>query len=87
MQALIAWRGGIFLTSGKIGVLSVSSLFLTRVVVYVPGVGMRHFESRKNTDRLKRSIHVDHIAVQSTFIYIYAGVRGLLIWAHCLFFF
>jgi len=27
---LVAWRGGLFLTEGKIGVLSVSSLFLTR---------------------------------------------------------
>jgi len=35
MRALIAWRGGLFLTEGKIGVLSVSSLFLTRVRVYV----------------------------------------------------
>ena len=25
--ALVAWRGGLFLTEGKIGVLSVSSLF------------------------------------------------------------
>jgi len=35
MKALVAWRGGLFLTEGKIGVLSVSSLFLTRVGVYV----------------------------------------------------
>ena len=35
MKALVAWRGGLFLTEGKIGVLSVSSLFLTRVEVYV----------------------------------------------------
>ena len=35
MRALVAWRGGIFLTEGKIVVLSVSSLFLTRVGVYV----------------------------------------------------
>ena len=35
MKALVAWRGGLFLTEGKIGVLSVSSLFLTRVRVYV----------------------------------------------------
>ena len=35
MQAFVAWRGGLFLTKGKIGVLSVSSLFLTRVGVYV----------------------------------------------------
>jgi len=27
MKALVAWRGGLFLTKGKIGVLSVSSLF------------------------------------------------------------
>ena len=34
MKALVAWRGGLFLTEGKIGVLSVSSAFLTRVGVY-----------------------------------------------------
>ena len=35
MRALVAWRGGLFLTEGNIGALSVSSLFLTRVGVYV----------------------------------------------------
>jgi len=35
MRALVAWRGGLFLTEGKIGVLSVSSQFLMRVGVYV----------------------------------------------------
>jgi len=35
MKALVAWRGGLFFTEGKIGVLSVSSLFLARVRVYV----------------------------------------------------
>ena len=35
MRALVAWCGGLFLREGKIGVLSVSSLFLTRVRVYV----------------------------------------------------
>jgi len=35
MKALLAWRGELFLKEGKIGVLSVSSLFLTRVGVYV----------------------------------------------------
>ena len=35
MRALVAWRGGLFLTEGKIVVLSVSSLFLTRVGEYV----------------------------------------------------
>jgi len=34
MRVLVAWRGGLFLTEGKIVVLSVSSLFLTRVGVY-----------------------------------------------------
>jgi len=40
MKALVAWRGGLFLTEGMIGVLSVSSLFLTRVGMYV-GVCVR----------------------------------------------
>jgi len=35
MKTLVDWRGGLFLTEGKIGVLSVSSLFLTRAGVYV----------------------------------------------------
>jgi len=54
--------------------------------VVSPGVKMRHLESRKNSDRLKRSIHVDRIGVQSTFVYIYAGQRVLMIWANSLFF-
>ena len=41
MTALVAWRGGLFLTEGKIEVLSVSSLFLSRVGVYV-GVCVWH---------------------------------------------
>ena len=44
-----------------------------------------HLESRKNPDRLQRSIHVDRIGVHSTFVYIYAGLRALMIWANCLF--
>ena len=40
-----------------------------------PGVGMRHLESRKNPDRLKCSIHVGRIGVQSTFVHMYAGLR------------
>jgi len=44
-----------------------------------------HLESRKNPDQLKRIIHVDHICVHSTFVYIYAGLRALLIWADCRF--
>ena len=35
MRTLVAWCRGFFLTEEKIGVLSVSSLFLTRVGVYV----------------------------------------------------
>ena len=36
MKALVAWRReGLFLTEGKIGVLTVPSLFLKRVGVYV----------------------------------------------------
>jgi len=33
-EALVAWREGLFLTEGKIGVLSVSSLFLTRAITH-----------------------------------------------------
>ena len=35
MRALVAWRGGSFLTEGDIRLLSEFSLFLTRVTVYV----------------------------------------------------
>ena len=35
MQARVAWREMLFLTEEKIEALSVSSLFLTRVGVYV----------------------------------------------------
>jgi len=44
-----------------------------------------HLESQKNPDRLKCSIHVDRIGVHSTFVYIYAVLRALMIWANCLF--
>jgi len=44
-----------------------------------------HLESQKNPDRLKRSIHVDRIGVYSTFVYIYAVLRVLMIWANCFF--
>jgi len=35
MQSRVAWRGVLSLTEGKIGVLSMSSLFLKRVGAYV----------------------------------------------------
>ena len=54
------------------------------VLVVSPGVG-RTPKRQKNPDRLKRSIHVDRIGVQSTFVYIYAGLRVLMIWANCFF--
>ena len=44
-----------------------------------------HLEGQKNPDQLKRSIHVDRIGVHSTFVYIYVGLRVLMIWANCLF--
>jgi len=86
MKALVAWRGGLFLTEGKTGVLSVSSgweCMWVYVCVYAhthtaqmeysvvsPGVGMRHLEGRKNPDPIKRSIHVDLIGVQTTFKFV-----------------
>jgi len=39
----------------------------------------------QESDRLKRSIHVDRICVQSTFVYIYAVLRVLMIWADYIF--
>jgi len=45
----------------------------------------RHLESQKNPDRLKYIIHVDRIGVHSTFVYIYAVLRVLIIWTNCFF--
>jgi len=42
-------------------------------------------EGLKNPDRLKRIIHVDRIGVHSTFVYIYALLQVLMIWANCIF--
>jgi len=42
-----------------------------------------HLESQKSSDRLKRSIHVDRTGIQSTFVYIHAGLRVLMTWADC----
>ena len=44
-----------------------------------------HLECQKNPDRLKRSIHVDRIGVHSTFVYINAVLRVLMIWTNCFF--
>jgi len=41
--------------------------------------GDGHLESRKKSDRLKRSVHVDRICVHSTFVYINAGLRVLML--------
>ena len=57
----------------------------TTWVLDVTQVRDGHLESQKNPDRLKRSIHVDRIGVQSTFVYIYAGLRVLMIWANFFF--
>jgi len=46
-----------------------------------------HLESQKNPDRLKRIIHVDFIGVHSTFVYIYAVLRVLMIWVNSFKFF
>ena len=45
-----------------------------------------HLESQKNPDQLERIIHVDRIGVHSTFVYIYAVLRVLMIWANFFFF-
>jgi len=56
-------------------------------LVVSPGVGVRHLENWNNPDRLKRSIYVACIGVQSTFVYIYARLQVLMIWANCFFLF
>ena len=59
----------------------------TWVLDVSPGVGWTpgEPESWKNPDRLKRIIHVDRIGVHSTFVYTYAVLRVLMIWADCFF--
>ena len=42
-----------------------------------------HWESPKNSDRLKRIIHVDRECSHCTFVYIYAGLQVLMIWPNC----
>jgi len=41
-EGLVAWREGLILTEREIGVLSVSSLFSTRVGVFVAGCVCTH---------------------------------------------
>ena len=56
----------------------------TRVLDVRPGVGRTPGEPEESRST-KSSIHVDRIGVHSTFVYIYAGLRALMIWANCLF--
>jgi len=42
-----------------------------------------HIENQKKPDW--RIMHVDHIGVHSTFVYIYVDLRVLMIWANSLF--
>ena len=42
-------------------------------------------EGQKKPDRLKRIIHSDRIGVHSIFVFIYAVLRVLMIWANCFF--
>ena len=56
----------------------------TWVLHVSPGVGRTPGEPEES-DRLKSSIHVDRIGVLSTFVYIYAGLWVLMIWANCFF--
>jgi len=66
MQALVAWREGLFLTEGTIGVLSMSSLFPTRVGVYV-GVGDEHRCSMNKTPGLQARVHLQVAELQLPF--------------------
>ena len=89
MRALVAWREGLFLTEGKIGVLSVSSLFLTLVEVYVCVYARTHThctrcEPRSRDETPGRSVESRwikswhtyiRICVQSTLVYVYATRR------------
>ena len=56
----------------------------TTLVLVSPGVGRTPKEPEESRST-KRSMYVDSICVQSTFVYIYAGLRVLMIWANCLF--
>ena len=54
----------------------------TWVLDVSPGVG-RTPGGPEESRSTKRSIHVDCIGVHSTFVYIYAVLRVLMIWANC----
>jgi len=89
MRALNAWRGGLLMTEGQIGVLSVSSLILTRVGVHV-GVcvhctykvlgceprGRDKIPGGPEESRWTKYRHIRiHLRVQSTYVYVYARRR------------
>ena len=57
----------------------------TRVLDMSPGVGRTPGEPEESRSNKAHSIPVDRIGVHSTFVYIYAVLRVLMIWANCFF--
>ena len=95
MRALVAWRGGLFMTEVEIGVLCVRPLFLTRVGVYV-GVGVYIYThthtlhiwgtrlSPKNPDGLNLGIHI-FVYVFKVHMCMYIIGGEMRSWTNCLF--
>ena len=77
---------GVFSTCSWLAIVAgVKGYVLVGVEIKVLSCMYFSLESQQNPDRLKRSIHVDYTSVHSTFIYIYAGLRVLMILANCFF--
>ena len=55
----------------------------TWVLDVSPGVGRTPGEPEES--RSTKAQYIDRIGVHSTFVYIYAGLRALMIWTNCLF--
>jgi len=97
MRALVAWRGGLFLTEKKIVVLSVSSLFLKRVGVYVcvsecirththtlHRCSDVNLEDPKNPDGLNLDMNI-FVYVYKVHICIHMLRGGMRSWTKCFF--
>jgi len=84
-SALVTSVGGYVLVGVEIGILSCIFLYfcgfqgggcVCACIRAYTQVWDGHLESQMNPDRQKCSIHVDRIGVPSTFVYMYAVLRG-----------
>ena len=93
MRALVAWRGGLFLKEGKIGVLSVVfSIFNVSgsvcgcmcVYMHTHTHTTQHLEGPKNPDGLNLGIHI-FVYVYKVHMCIYMLRGGMRSWTNCFF--